>query len=164
MLLKDFGEILQIDIADAEQSLENQMRSIMIILFGAVSYGLLSTFVKLAYHSGFSTNDAVGSQLIFGIVMMLLVIGLIKNVPVMKGVSVKSLIALLPTGITVGATSILYYSALQYIPASIAIVLLFQFTWMGVLIEAVIERKRSGKEKMTALVGPGRNGNGRRAD
>lgn len=131
------------------------MRSIMIILLGAISYGLLSTFVKLAYRSGFSTNEVVGSQMVFGIAMMsllLLFASRIKKVPVMKGVSVKSVFALLPIGITVGATSILYYSALQYIPASIAIVLLFQFTWMGVLIEAVVERKRPGKEKMTALM------------
>lgn len=130
------------------------MRSIVIILLGAISYGLLSTFVKLAYHSGFSTNEVVGSQMVFGIAMMsllLLFANRIKKVPVMKSVSVKSVFALLPIGITVGATSILYYSALQYIPASIAIVLLFQFTWMGVLIEAVIERKRPGKEKMVAL-------------
>ena len=131
------------------------MRSILIILLGAVSYGLLSTFVKLAYRLGFSTSEVVGSQMIFGAVMMLLLLLLAsrtKKAPVLKGVSFKALLALLPIGITVGATSIFYYSALQYIPASVAIVLLFQFSWMGVLIEAVVERKRPGKEKIAALV------------
>lgn len=131
------------------------MRSIVIILLGAVSYGLLSTFVKLAYQSGFSTNEVIGSQMLFGVVMMVLLLLFVsrtKKGPLMKGVSVKTLLSLLPIGITVGATSIFYYSALKYIPASIAIVLLFQFSWMGVLIEAVVERKRPGKEKLIALV------------
>lgn len=45
-----------------------------------------------------------------------------------------------------------YYLALQYISASLAIVLLFQFTWMGVLIEALINRQIPGKGKIFSLI------------
>lgn len=130
------------------------MRSILYILCGAVSYGLLSTFVKTAYRAGFRTDQVVGSQILFGALMMLLLwlaAGRFRLRASLKGATLHSLIQLLPVGLCVGGTSMLYYAALRYIPASIAIVLLFQFTWMGVLIEAVLERKRPGAEKLLAL-------------
>jgi len=53
--------------------------------------------------------------------------------------------------LAVGSTGVFYYNALQYIPASIAIVLLFQFTWMGVLAEAVISRRLPSKQTLLSL-------------
>lgn len=49
-------------------------------------------------------------------------------------------------------TSMFYYAALQYISASFAIILLFQFTWIGIVFEAVAERKLPGKAKLYSLV------------
>ncbi|TJY43324.1 EamA family transporter [Cohnella pontilimi] len=130
------------------------MRSVIVILLGAVSYGVLSTFVKLAYRMGFTPNEVAGSQAAFGLVLLLLLLALIGRksaVPMFKGVTAKTWVALLPIGISVGATSILYYNSLRYVPASIAIVLLFQFTWMGVLAEAALRRRMPEKEKLIAL-------------
>ncbi|MFD2332730.1 DMT family transporter [Cohnella sp. GCM10020058] len=130
------------------------MRSILYILLGAVSYGLLSTFVKSAYAAGFRTDQVVGSQVLLGALMILLLwlaSAKFSLRTALNGLSPRVLFMLLPIGLCVGGTSMLYYAALRYIPASIAIVLLFQFTWMGVLIEAVLERKRPGAEKLLAL-------------
>jgi drug/metabolite transporter (DMT)-like permease len=129
------------------------MRSILIILFGAACYGIISIFVKLAYKEGFSLNQVVGCQVIIGFIMMLILwflLYIFKSGLALKG-SIRSFIILLPIGITVGGTSIFNYSALQYIPASLAIVLLFQFVWIGVLIEAILIRKLPGKDKIMAL-------------
>ncbi len=71
--------------------------------------------------------------------------------PIAK-VSAKQWIQLLLTGTTMGLTGILYYASLITIPASIAIVLLFQFTWIGVLIEALLERRIPERMKLIALL------------
>jgi drug/metabolite transporter (DMT)-like permease len=48
---------------------------------------------------------------------------------------------------------LLYYQSLHYVPNSLAILLLFQFTWMGTLIQAIGQRKRpSGTTVLTLAV------------
>lgn len=45
-----------------------------------------------------------------------------------------------------------YGFAVEQLPASIAIVLLFQFTWIGVILEAVVDRKLPSREKVISMV------------
>jgi len=45
-------------------------------------------------------------------------------------------------GSSTGLVSITYYQSVQYIPASVAIILLMQFTWMSMLAEWIIYKKR----------------------
>ncbi|UKS28888.1 DMT family transporter [Paenibacillus sp. HWE-109] len=130
------------------------------VLAGACSFGLLSTFVKKAYESGFHVGEVVGSQNVFGVLMMwILVLVAAKSArssstsaPANYRVAPRQALMLMAIGTTSGLTGICYYAALQYIPASFAIILLFQFTWMGIVLEAIIERKRPGKEKLLSLL------------
>lgn len=134
------------------------MKYILFVLAGACSFGLLSTFVKKAYESGFNVGDVVGSQNLFGVIMLWsLVFVTAKSAKQPKASSAfkvtrRQALSLMAVGTTTGLTGILYYAALQYISASFAIILLFQFTWMGILLEAIVERKRPGKDKIVSLV------------
>ncbi|WP_018393225.1 DMT family transporter [Bacillus sp. 37MA] len=134
------------------------MKYILFVLAGACSFGLLSTFVKKAYESGFHVDDVVGSQNLFGVIMLwTLVFVAAKSAkqPAASqtfNVTRRQALSLMAVGTTTGLTGMLYYAALQYISASFAIVLLFQFTWMGILLEAVVERKRPGKDKILSLI------------
>ncbi|MGG3451784.1 EamA family transporter [Domibacillus aminovorans] len=134
------------------------MKYILFVLAGACSFGLLSTFVKKAYESGFHVGDVVGSQNLFGVIMLwTLVFVAAKSAkqPAASqtfNVTSRQALSLMAVGTTTGLTGMLYYAALQYISASFAIVLLFQFTWMGILLEAVVERKRPGKDKILSLI------------
>lgn len=124
------------------------MRYIMLVFLGACSYGILSTIVKLAYGQGYSPAEVIGGQMFFGFLLTWLpALFFLRTKPQMR-----SLLLLVAVGLAVGSTGILYYNALQYIPASIAIVLLFQFTWMGVLAEAVMSRKRPDKLTLLSLL------------
>ncbi|MBN6186081.1 DMT family transporter [Aneurinibacillus sp. BA2021] len=123
-------------------------RSVLLVLLGACSYGVLSTFVKLAYGAGFAPAEVSGGQMFFAMASMWLVALLFSR----QALSSRQWLALIGVGSTSGLTGICYYQSLQYVPASIAIVLLFQFTWIGVIIEACMERKRPGGDKMVALV------------
>jgi len=131
------------------------MKGIVYIILGACSYGVLSTFVKLAYKDGFIVNDVVGIQMFLG--ALLLWGGVIFNSRKRTNKNkylkpnIKEVLLLTVVGSTTGLTGMFYYLSLQYISASLAIVLLFQFTWMGVLIEAIINRKIPEKGKLLSL-------------
>ncbi|MBD0378955.1 EamA family transporter [Paenibacillus sedimenti] len=134
------------------------MKHILFVLAGAISYGLLSTFVKKAYESGFHVGEVVGSQNLFGVVMLwTMVLATAKSARAdltqnTFKVAPSQALKLMAVGTASGLTGMLYYAALQYIPASFSIILLFQFTWMGILLEAIIERKRPGKDKIISLL------------
>jgi drug/metabolite transporter (DMT)-like permease len=51
-----------------------------------------------------------------------------------------------------GATGILYYQSLQTIPTAFAVILLFQFTWMGMLVDWIIQRRAPGRNQWIAVV------------
>jgi len=124
------------------------MRYMLLVFFGACSYGILSTIVKLAYSQGFSPSQVIGGQMVFGF--------LLTWIPALFFLRTKPqkrlLLLLAGVGIAVGTTGILYYNSLQYIPASLAILLLFQFTWMGVLAEAIMTHKRPDKPTLGSLL------------
>jgi len=124
------------------------MRYMLLVFFGACSYGILSTIVKLAYGEGFLASQVIGGQMVFGF--------LLTWIPALFFLRTKPkkhlLLLLAGVGVVVGMTGILYYNALQYIPASLAILLLFQFTWMGVLAEAIMTRTRPDKPTLVSLL------------
>lgn len=128
-----------------------QWKYALMVFGGAVSYGVLSTFVKLAYQAGFTVGAVAGSQMIIAMLLIWAFYS-IQRSKQQKPHANKGWGWLMLTGTTIGLTGLLYYSSLLYIPASLAILLLFQFTWMGVLYELCIQRKRPTKEKLIALL------------
>src|SRR6185312_9225306 len=44
------------------------------------------------------------------------------------------------TGCLIGLTSIFYYGSMQYLPASLAIILMFQFVWIGIILEWIFSK------------------------
>lgn len=130
------------------------MRYVWIVLAGAASYGLLSTFTKLAYNQGYGLGGVVGSQTLLGFIGMTIVAAGLRarrSSPRQRP-SRRQAARLLLTGFVTGLTGIVYYGALQYIEASLAIILLFQFTWIGVLGEALIRRRKPDKGQLWALL------------
>jgi drug/metabolite transporter (DMT)-like permease len=117
---------------------------------GGASYGCLSTLVKLAYDEGYSTSDVTGSYTLFGF-LLLLVICLLqyKSMQKFQGLDILKLMF---AGTFIGITGIFYYLSLRYIPASLAIVFLFQFVWIGLLIERVVDKKKLTPAKWVALI------------
>ncbi len=49
-------------------------------------------------------------------------------------------------------TGIFYAISVEELPASIAVVLLFQFTWIGVVIEAIANRTFPSREKVISII------------
>ncbi len=117
-------------------------RGVAMVFLGACSFGILSTFVKLAYKEGFTLGDVTGTQVFFGLIFLWVIV-LLRQLLGSKsnGASFGEKLKLVAMGTTTGLVSIFYYKCVQTIPASIAILLLMQFTWMSLLIEAIMKRK-----------------------
>ena len=131
----------------------NVLKGVFLVGFGATSYGMLATFVKLAYDDGFTTAEVTTSQFIYGIVGLLLLnlFQKIKNKNTAVKASKKNIFHLMLAGTSLGMTSLFYYLAVKYIPVSIGIVLLMQTVWMGVLLEWLLDKKAPSLQKIISV-------------
>lgn len=118
-----------------------------IVFIGGCCYGLLSTFVKLAYSAGFSVSTVSGSQYLFGALLSWLLVIFTKK----QKLPLKRIFQLLGSGIPFGLTGVFYYQSLQSLNASLAIIFLFQFVWIGTLLEWILYKKKPNAVKMTSI-------------
>ncbi len=124
------------------------LKGVILVALGATSYGMLATFVKLAYGEGFTTAEVTSSQFIYGILGTFLIT--LFNKKSSKGVekpSEKNKFQLMLAGTSLGMTSVFYYLCVKYIDVSIAIVLLMQTVWMGVILEWILDKQRPSNKK-----------------
>lgn len=123
------------------------MTKYMFMVFaGACSYGMLSTFVKLAYTKGYGPAHLAFLQAFAGM-CVLWAISLLR-----ERSRFRIHWPMLATGATIGLTSFVYYLSVQYIPASLAIILLMQFVWMGLLLDWLLFRQAPGQRHLLCMV------------
>ncbi|MCE4049411.1 MULTISPECIES: EamA family transporter [Bacillaceae] len=120
---------------------------VLFVFLGGCSYGILSTFVKLAYGAGLSVNEVTGGQYFIGTLIIWILVLFMKK----RGVSGNQAIKLILSGIPFGLTGIFYYQSLQTLHASLAIIFLFQYIWIGSLLEMVFLKNKPSKEKLIAI-------------
>lgn len=135
-------------------SVKNSIKGVVLVALGATSYGMLATFVKLAYKEGFTTAEVTSSQFIYGIIGVLFInlFQRIKNKNSATKANSKNILHLMIAGTSMGMTSVFYYLAVKYIPVSIGIVLLMQTVWMGVLLEWFLDKKAPSLQKTLAVL------------
>lgn len=124
------------------------LKGILYVIVGSSSYGMLSTFVKLAYAKNYTTAEITIAQFVWG-ALALTILSLFINQS--TKITKKEVTQLLLAGIPIGFTSILYYSAVRYIDASIVVVMLMQSVWIGAIIDSMITKERPTKEKLIAI-------------
>ncbi|MBP6585534.1 MAG: EamA family transporter [Flavobacterium sp.] len=130
------------------------LKGVFLVALGATSYGMLATFVKLAYHENFTTAEVTTAQFVYGIIGMLLINSFqrVKNKNIAFKATGKNIFHLMLAGTSLGMTSVFYYLSVKYIDVSIAIVLLMQTVWMGVLLEMILDKKLPSIQKIMAVV------------
>jgi drug/metabolite transporter (DMT)-like permease len=130
------------------------LKGVFLVALGASSYGMLATFVKLAYLENFTTAEVTVSQFVLGILGMVFVLGFQKIKTKQKAIQAtsKNKFQLILAGTSLGMTSVFYYLAVRYIPVSIGIVLLMQTVWMAVVLDVFLERKAPSFRKIVAVV------------
>lgn len=120
------------------------------IIIASSSYGILSTIVKLAIGEGYTAGEAITSQYIFGFLLMLIIM-LIKERELPR-MNRDGAIILFFAGLFTAMTGIVYGQALIYLPASLAVVMLFQFTWIGTFIDCALKRRLPSRIETISLV------------
>lgn len=130
------------------------IKGILLVGFGATSYGMLATFVKMAYLEGYSTAEVTVSQFVLGIIGLLIINAFqkAKSENAVVKATAKNIFQLMVAGTSMGLTSVFYYLAVKYIPVSIAIVLLMQTVWIGLVLEMILEKRMPSVQKMVAAV------------
>lgn len=130
------------------------IKGVFLVGLGATSYGMLATFVKIAYNEGYTTAEVTTSQFVYGLIGLLLINLVQRNrtKTALVKPSRKNVLQLILAGTSTGLTSLFYYIAVKYIPVSIGIVLLMQTVWMGVLLEWILDKKTPSLQKTLAVV------------
>jgi drug/metabolite transporter (DMT)-like permease len=133
------------------------------VFLGACSFGVLSTFMKLAVaHHHYAVKDIVSVQAFLGMIVLWIFHGVTAKrgaatIPVLEAAGTPAWKVML-AGISTGLSAYLYYSGVNLLPASVAIVILMNYTWMCLLIERLAFRKKPVRAQLisVALVLAGR--------
>ena len=130
------------------------IKGVFFVALGATSYGMLATYVKLAYQENYTTAEVTSSQFILGLIGLLLInlFQKVRSKQVAEKPTAKNIFNLMLAGSSLGMTSVFYYLCVKYIDVSIAIVLLMQTVWMGVLLEMILDKKLPSKQKVISVV------------
>jgi len=127
---------------------------ILMVFAGACSFGILSTLVKLSYQQGYTAADISASQAFTGMLVLWAWVWLrIRKKqdawqwPLLQACGRQVLL----TGVFIGLTTFVYYRSVQYITASLAIILLMQFTWMGVLLDRLLFGNRPQRMQLLSI-------------
>lgn len=129
------------------------IRGVLLVFFGACSFGILTTFVKISYSEGFTLAEVTGAQVFFGAVILWLILAgraIFQNVRF--HFTWQNSWKVLLTGISTGLVSLCYYKSVQELPASIGILLLMQFTWISMLLEIILHRKFPSRMQWISVV------------
>jgi drug/metabolite transporter (DMT)-like permease len=110
----------------------------LLVLLAGSSYGLVSPLMKHAYAAGLSTTSVTVTQYGFAAVL-LWVVALVRGVRLRM--PARQWLVLVALGVTGATTTFFYYWSLSVLPASLGIVLLFQFAWMVLVIDIVVTRR-----------------------
>jgi drug/metabolite transporter (DMT)-like permease len=125
--------------------------AMVLILLGAACYGLLTPIIKLAYEAGWNEGEISASQMTMGMLITWLLV-LMRRKSWSNPFS-GPWIRLSIVGIVgLAITTILYNTTLVELDASLSIVLLFQFTWMTIVLESIVNKRWPSRLQMLAVL------------
>lgn len=127
-----------------------------LVALGAASYGMLTTFVKLAEKHGYNMFEVTFSEYIIGTLFLFLADFYLRKKKAKQHQHIQKptpthVKNLMLAGATMGVTTFVYYLSVQFISVSIAIVLLMQSVWIGVVIDAVVNKTKPDSLKIFAI-------------
>ena len=131
------------------------LKGILLVFLGACSFGILSTFVKLAYHEGYTLGDVTGAQAFFGAVILWTLFFFQIRTSAYKARAIKLVTPwwkMVIAGTCTGFVSVFYYQCVKLVPNSVAIILLMQFIWMSILLEFLIFKKKPSGLQFAAIL------------
>lgn len=120
------------------------------VLLGGTMYGTMSSLVKLLYSKGFNAAELAFWQALLAAFFLGICTFITRKTDKGK-LLYKDFLPLLLTGSAIGLTNFLYYQSVSYISASLAIVILMQFTWFSLLLEWIIFTKKPSRIELLTV-------------
>lgn len=120
------------------------------ILVASISYGSLGIVAKFAYSDGVSPDMLALSQIFFGLLFFML----LKPQKLKKffKIPLKTALLLGVGGSMSALTAYFYYESLGVLSASLAIIMLFQFVWIGLALELWREKRAPTKIEVISIL------------
>lgn len=112
----------------------------LFVLAGGVSFGLLASVIHIGLAHGFHVAEITGAQQLTGALVIWLVASLWRRH--WQKIRPLTVTALMSVGSLSGLTGYFYYNAIAHSSVSTGIVMLFQFTWIGTLLEWLFEKRK----------------------
>lgn len=129
------------------------IKNSLLVFLGGVFYGFTGSIIKLAYEAGFTSRQVAFSQVLVGwLTFTLLLIVRRIRLGELSPFTPKDVVKLMLAGVVTAGTTFFYTLALSKLPASVAITLLFQFTWIGLVIEVVVTRRKPSQWSVIAAL------------
>lgn len=122
-----------------------------VVLMGGISYGVLAGFIKLAYEAGLNELQISSAQIVIGALMVGLIAGLRWD-SWKQWRQLQWLRLALVGFLGLGLTTIFINSSLMTLNASLSIILLFQFVWISIVMEAFLKRKWPSLQQWLAVI------------
>lgn len=123
------------------------------VFLGGACYGANATVYKMAFGEGFSWAQTIAAQMLFALVGF----GALLLVDRMRGrswepVSARMFAKLAGLGMLTCGTGTFYCFAMSRLSVSLALTLLFQFAWIGLALQAMVERRLPSARQVAAVV------------
>ncbi len=117
-------------------------RSVLFVLLGGACYGFNATCYKISYAMGFNSAQIAAAQMWFAFALFAAL--LVRDRACDRTwtrIGFANMLKLAGVGATTCLTSIFYTFAMSVLPVPLALTLLFQFTWIGTVIQVIMTRR-----------------------
>lgn len=124
--------------AQNERTSVNAIRAkaALLVAFGGACYGFNATCYKISYSLGFTSAQITAAQMWFAFALFAILVSVdLARGKAWSRLGTKATLELLGIGVCTCSTSIFYTYAMSVLPVSLALTLLFQFTWIGTVFE-----------------------------
>lgn len=141
------------DSAACTDSVSVRARAVLLVFFGGACYGFNATCYKISYALGFSSAQVAAAQMWFAFALFAVMV-VVQRVRghAWTHLGRANTLKLMGIGAVTCATSIFYTYAMSVLPVPLALTLLFQFTWIGTVIQVAITRRAPAKSQVVAAV------------
>lgn len=131
---------------------KNTLKYSGLVFLAGASYGAQATTVKITYAAGFTWTQVVASQALFATLLFAAALFVLR----LRGrrlvpLTLKQVLALVGLGLNTCVGTVLYNYALTLLPVSVAITLLFQFTWISIVVQLIVMRRRPSVAEIVAV-------------
>lgn len=128
----------------------SRAKASLLVMIATVLYGLVSLLVKKAYQAGLSAELVIGMQTFVGVCCLWAMV--LHDWKKILQAPYSTRFILFIGGAISSLTSVFYFQSLALLPASLAIILLFQFTWIGILLDALVKRKMPSPNQFISVL------------